>query len=185
MYAYVRNNPINATDLDGREIYYQVHPVTLGQSHTSIRIEPADQQRYANDSDFQQFRNPATNRSFMTLGAGSEGGKLVSNVNRTRDVDLSIKTTVVKLDLKGRDENKVISALRSADAKYKDKFTYAAFPTPAIRMQAFGRTVTLNGATYNSNSYTSGLLQAVGLTPPKVPESTPGKDQPVPKKEFQ
>lgn len=53
-----------------------------------------------------------------------------------------------------------------------------------VTMKALGRTVTLDGATYNSNSYAAGLLLAVGLTPPKVPESTPGKDQPVPMKEF-
>ena len=184
-YAYVENNPVNATDPNGREIYFQVHPVAFGQSHTSIRIEPVDQGRYAQDADFQQFKNPSTGRSFMTLGAGSEGGRLVSNVNRTRDVDLTIKTTVVKIDLKGKDETSVVTALRAADGKYKDNLPYAAFPMPTATMQVFGKTVPLNTATYNSNSYAAGLLLAVGLIPPNVPESTPGKDQPLPKKEFQ
>lgn len=93
-------------------------------------------------------------------------------MNRPTDVDLSTKTEVIKLDLGGRDENEVITALFQADAAYKDDLGYQAFPSE-------------KGDSYNSNSYVSGLLRASGVTTPELDPSVPGYDKPVPQEEFE
>lgn len=55
---------------------------------------------------------------YATLGAGPVGrGKLVSDVNRPADVDLSTKTEEVKLDLGGRGENEVVTVYSSRSTK--------------------------------------------------------------------
>jgi len=183
-YTYAANNPIKYTDPDGREIFVQVHRVVAAgvrtsSFHTSVRIEPNDQERFRGDRRFVQG-NPRTGRLYATLGAGSEGGRLVSNVNRDTDVDLTTKTEEVRLNLAGRNENEVIDALFAADSSYGDNLDYDTFPADAGDRSAL---VADDGS--NSNSYTSGVVTAVGLTPPVLQSNTPGYDQPVPEEEFE
>jgi hypothetical protein len=169
------------TDPDGKEIVVQVHPVIGGKSHASIRIEPKDQSR-AQGRPFLG-RNFKTGKRFATLGAGpssnnpvsvvAERTELMSDVNRDRDFDLQSfpKTEEVIIDLGGRDEAEVIDALFAADANYDDNLAYELSPDG-------------DGKSFNSNSYVSGLLTAVGLNPPQLTSDVPGYDQPVPSSEF-
>jgi hypothetical protein len=125
---------------------------------------------------FQGQINQQTSRHYATLGAGPEnmagslvghGGHLVAGFNRRTDVRLDDKVSVVQLNLKGRDENQVISALIGAQASFMRKadLNYELFPS-------------LTSKGYNSNSYIAGLLAAVGLDLPTA-AFVPGVDKPV------
>jgi hypothetical protein len=73
------------------------------------------------------------------------------------------------------DEETIIAGLLRADFNYQDELRYACLPTDLLN-------------TYNSNSYTHGLLDAVGLPSPIAPFVTPfyhwGWSRPVPATEF-
>jgi hypothetical protein len=85
---------------------------------------------------------------------------------------LGAQSEEVELDLGGRDENEVIDALFAADANYGDYLRYSFFPAGG-------------SSAYNSNSYASGLLQSVGITPPELKSNVPGYKKPVPKSKFE
>lgn len=79
--------------------------------------------------------------SMVVSRAAAEGEKRPSRVapeqvafNRPRGVNLSIKVIEIKLNLKGRDENAVISALFSANAAYKNDAQYELFPFSRLRL---------------------------------------------------
>ena len=91
---------------------------------------------------------------------------MVAGVNRPTDVELSDKISV-KVDLGGRDENKVISALFATTAAYKNDKPYDLNPKAS-------------SGGYNSNSFASGLMRAVGLVPPTLRINTPGYTKPLP-----
>jgi hypothetical protein len=111
---------------------------------------------------------------FTTLGAGpklcGKGLCLVSDKNRPADAAPHTGNTGV--DIQGRDENTVISAMLAADASYGDGLQYELFPEA-------------NDNSYKSNSYISGILQAVGLPVPAINSvpwgvPVPGYDKPIP-----
>jgi len=167
----VRNNAIKVW----------VQEVAVGNYHTSIKIEPEDQELYKNDP---RFKNSDQNGiRFATIGAGPESfinatlgldTNLISNPNRERDTDLSIKipgmesSNLVPSNL----ENQYITTLFRLDNNYKDNLLYDKFPN--LNNQ--------NG--YNSNSYISGILNAAGITPPQIDLKLPGYRKPVPSKYF-
>lgn len=179
LYAYVENDPLNLLDPSGERIIVAAHEVRLGadtgQYHMKLVIIPDNQKGYADDSRF--FTNNAGAR-VSTMGAGPENGSLlrplgdlVSNHNRPRDVS---ETGFVVGEIspgKGDTEDALISRLFQADANYRDNLDYDFFP---------GRS---DG--YNSNSYLTGLLQAVGIERPPIPNQgtapTPGAQKPVPR----
>ncbi|HKS23229.1 MAG TPA: RHS repeat-associated core domain-containing protein, partial [Thermoanaerobaculia bacterium] len=168
-YVYVANNPIRNTDPTGRQIYEQTHFVMWPFYHTSIRIVPEDQKRWANDPRFKNV-DPNTGLHYATIGAGSVNGKLVAGVNRERDVNLSIKREAIKLNLNGKDENTVINNLFKLQAAYKNHLEYSAFPTESGQ--------------YNSNSFARGLAEAAGLYMLQPHEIVPGFSKPVPEVHF-
>lgn len=96
----------------------------------------------------------------------------MADFNRAGDVDLKSKNSVVKMDLKGRNENEVISSLISAQNVFmqKSNLPYELFPSATSN-------------SYNSNSYAAGLTKFVGLDVPRIGNS-PGLDKPIPGKEF-
>ncbi|KAA0248672.1 hypothetical protein FBQ97_21440, partial [Acidobacteria bacterium ACD] len=178
-YTYARNNPLKYVDPDGREIYAAVQhvgniPFRGSAYHVAIVIVPRDQNRWAGHKPFTM----GNERKYGTLGAGPSGvppflGRLESNENRKRDANPSpdVKVEWAEVDLKGRDENEVIEDLLAADRGYQDNLNYDLFPK-------------LGTDGYNSNSYASGLLLAVGVMPPLMSVAVPGYDKPVPASAF-
>ena len=129
--------------------------------HTSIKITPDDQKRWANDPRFRS--------GSVTLGAAGmvclgQGVCLVSNLNRPTDVAPQASQVV---NIGDRDENQVIEQLLRADAKYGDNLQYNLLPSST-------------GQGYNSNSYTAGILLQAGIQPPQLPVWVPGFDRPIP-----
>jgi len=173
LYRYVGNNPVNAVDPLGLEILLETHPVALGNNHSKITIIPVNQAAYANDPRFSNTL--PDRRRYATLGAGSEGGNLVSNPNRPRDINRDHNNSSSPLNPAdcgdgSRSEDKIIEDLFKSDGAYDDKFDYELIPNRFS-----------NG--YNSNGYVNGLLNAVGFSP-LAPSGTPGFTKPVPAKSF-
>ena len=90
---------------------------------------------------------------------------LVSEPNRSGDTGK--QDARITLDLGGQSENAVIKKLVTQDAHYQDNLPYKLEP---------GK----DDGTYNSNSYTAGMLKAAGIAIPTVPYNTPGLEKPVP-----
>jgi hypothetical protein len=152
----------------GLDMQVQWHPVAGPYNHTLIRVTPANQGRYANDSRF----TGDAGRRFVTFGAGPIKGMVQSDFNRERDA--APHADGVKFG--PRDEDALIDALFAADARYLDNAEYDLFPVPG------GITPLDNG--WNSNSYVSGLLTSVGIDPRGIalPRNIafPGWDKPIP-----
>ncbi len=145
--------------------------------HTSVRIVPRDQRRWAGAPDFRQ--NPF-GEWYLTIGAESDpagqcSGLLKSDLNRPDDLNPTNFIYRERLQYPDADEAAIILGLLNADDNYGDDLAYQCFPA-------------LVPGTYNSNSYTHGLLNKVGLpspvTPYLAPYLHPGWQTPVPSSEF-
>ena len=162
----VRNNAIKVW----------VQEVAVGNYHTSIKIQPEDQIRWKNDPRYGDIFNnidPETGMYYATIGGGPDssssifgnliGGETASGqmdgINRTRDINPLNKSWESSNLVSINQENSYIEKLFNANANYKNNLDYALFPNK-------------NSSSYNSNSYTSGILEAVGITPPTLPKST-------------
>jgi RHS repeat-associated protein len=176
-YAYVENSPTNFTDPLGLEITVQYHQIRyLGILpsffyHTSIRITPDNQAKYASESNFQNI--DSNGKRYATLSAEPNIFlRLHSEVNRDSDVGQQDGKSSLGRCFKNEDE--LIDKLLNLDTAYRDKLPYA--PYPILRA----------GPGYNSNSYVSGLLGAAGLPMPTLPWwlSVPGLNKPVPQNFF-
>lgn len=154
----------------GQAVVVQVHASWFGYRHVSLRLEPTDPAAWADHAAFRT--DPQTGRLFATLGAQSRKikGKLVAKPNRRTD-RRNHKTEVMPVDLDGRREEEVIAELLAAESSYRDDARYRAFPKP-------------DGRGYNSNSFVSGLLGAVGLGPPPLESKVRGYEVPVPAEYF-
>jgi RHS repeat-associated protein len=177
LYSYVGNDPMNATDPTGQEIYLSAHPVALSELHAKVVIVPKDQAKYAADQRFTRHNG----RVFATLGAGSMRGKLVSDRNRDRDVSFTRDGKNSSDQLlalpEGVSEEQMIEKLFAADEAYLDDLNYDLFPHPMDMFIGF-----------NSNSYAHGLILAVGMDA-KWPgkegmAGVPGWNMAVPASEF-
>jgi RHS repeat-associated protein len=150
-YAYCRNNPIIYNDPSGHRLQVGAHAVFPKafyiNNHTCIVITldtPDLVNAFGNHPNFQ--RTNSQDQQYATMGAGPLDGKLKSKFNRPADLDLNEKREMVDINLKGRNEIDAINDLFQSDANYDDMLNYRAFP---------------DGITsFNSNSYTSGLLEA-------------------------
>lgn len=96
---------------------------------------------------------------------------LVSDVNRKKDVLLHKGGSVIDPP-NGMSERKFIDRLFELDEKYPDGLDYDYLPDN-------------DEEGYNSNSYTSGLLEASGAKVPQPSVNTPGWNKPVPRKSFE
>lgn len=91
-FAYVYSSPIGYADPLGLEVLMQIHPVVAftelhgnivtSINHAKITIIPIDQQKW---SAGYRFNNVLPDgRVYLTIGAGPEGGKLTSGLDRNR-----------------------------------------------------------------------------------------------------
>jgi len=173
-YAYVNNNPVKYVDPTGEEITVQIHRVFGDNFHASIKITPENQEKYR---DNEHIKTDENGKLYLTLGAEPIGGKLVSDMNRGKDLNRPKVETVI-VDLEGKAEDEVISALLGAEDSYGDDVDYDLLPKTGDDVGRFR-----DG--YNSNSYVSGILKSVGLKPPEVESKVPGYDKPLPKEHFE
>ena len=173
LYGFANGDPVNFHDPFGLEadtIYVQYHEVRgSGKNHASLRIVPEDQERWTNAAGFAQG---ADGKWFTTISAGPRDGLLIGEP--LRDSDAVPHGTKEAVDLGGRDENNVISALTQSMRGYNSNpVPYAFDPRP------FGRY-------HNSNSFVSGILASVGLsfTTGVSSRTLPGWQWPVPSSRF-
>ncbi|HXD75460.1 MAG TPA: hypothetical protein VN628_17060, partial [Vicinamibacterales bacterium] len=102
-------------------------------------------------------------------------GLLKSDLNRSSDLDPTNFVYRERLSYSLASEKDIVGGLLRSDGYYHDDLFYSCFPTSL-------------DDTYNSNSYTHGLLDKVGLASPLIPFLLryfhPGWQKPVPSNEF-
>jgi len=169
-FVYVGNRPVIHVDPRGLAVLLETHPVIFGNDHSKVTILPSCQTTWLSDP---RFKNRTTSgKVYATVGAGSESGKLVSNVNRPTDVDRSHNNYAALITLPGgTGEDEFIRLLFDTDAKYKDGLDYELVPLSWT-----------DG--YNSNSFACGLLKVTTGSVPAQPPDTPGFEKPVPASYF-
>jgi len=164
-------------------VFAKSHPVAGIGHHVSIRLVPRTSAVWhARYPQIFQNKDPQGNW-FATLGAGPlapndstidcDSYPLVSKVNRERDVDAP-PTALERLRYDPAKEDELISMLLQLDANYLDDLRYCWHP---------------NGyTTFNSNSYSAGLLHAASVPLPLFPSTTlffhVGWTEPVPVSKF-
>ena len=115
---------------------------------------------------------PHLSPKYATLGAGPIDGKLRSGINRKKDIMINIKKELIAT---GVSDSDVIDDLFLSEKNFRNDTSvdYEWFP--------LGFT---NG--YNSNSFTSGLLNSTRVILPNKPTySVPGWDKPLPNRYFE
>ena len=185
LYAYVGNDPINAVDPTGLEIDISFHEVTIGAGtgnyHLKIAITPNDQEAWRGDPRFEESPSGLV---FATIGAGpnfdAKTGRfwLDGDINRSSDVSeltsgnsFHLRTLIPG---KGDSENAMIGRMFDMVDYFGDKWhPYKFFPSKT-------------GNNYNSNSFISGFVGAMGLDMSSVRASVPlpGIEKPVPASSF-
>jgi chitobiase/beta-hexosaminidase-like protein/Big-like domain-containing protein len=171
-------------------IFAKGHEVLLGAYHVAIRIVPKNQTHWRRvggidvNGKFTRwtdiFKYKLNFVYFATLGAGSSlnkgcDGFLESAPNRDRDVNVSpshLEALLVPSHL----EDTKIGLLFDRDSNFNDAdLPYACYPD-----------VPIPDKTYNSNSYTHGLLNASGIMAPMFATNAlfPGWGKPVPSHKF-
>jgi hypothetical protein len=154
-----------------------LHHVAFGDYHISIKLEPENQEKYANDPRFQNIDN--NNKRFATIGAGPDNFDLVKilpnwlgnlnsgetvlgfsdGINRKRDIDITNKAWESENLVPKELDDFYINKLLAFNAGYNNKLDYEIFPE-------------ITDKNYNSNSYVAGLLASANIKTdilPKVP----------------
>ncbi len=158
LYTYVRADPLNAIDPNGKEIVLLGHQVSFlgiptGYYHMDILIVPDDQSHYAGATGFTQNQQGTV---YTTIGAGPDPqlsltdplGNLMFGF--TRPYDISTPSFVIGYIFPGQgdNENALIDRMLNLATGYCNCLTYSLFP---------------NGQTsFNSNSFIAGLLDSMG-----------------------
>jgi hypothetical protein len=173
----------------GKGIFLKSHwavEYVPGIHHFSLRVVPTRQVSWIPQFP-PDFATDIYGNAFFTIGAGPPGsdtgscsGLLTKGYNRERDRDeapssftpLSLAITTPGGLLVLRSEDVVIEAIRDAFANYDDDLPYACFPES-------------NPGFFNSNSFLSGLLDAVSVPKPWIKLYAPGWVTPVPLPKFQ
>jgi hypothetical protein len=190
----------------------QAQDVGVGKKHLTIVHTPEsdEQALYADKEGYVQDKE--TGMWYKTWGAGPDSNvvgflsgitdkantNLVSDFNRKRDADLSIKIYQSPNLVSTEQEGIYAQLLDKLDNNYKDNLRYNLLPTQNTSIG------------YNSNSYISGILNAAGIIPPNIttytkryqyegweyqsiqpinikynlPMDIPGYNKPIPKEYF-
>ena len=151
--------------------------------HVSIRVVPADPQKWL-ERGIELRGTDAFGNGYFTIGAGSDttdtnsrcAGTLVADLNRLADYVTPPWDPLELLPYSRAAEDNLIQELLGKTAAYKDDLPYACRPEQ-------------NPGYFNSNSFAHGLLNAVRLGLPRMPERmptlVPGWLTPVPRSKFQ
>ena len=172
LYGYAGGDPVNRSDPFGLlpdTIEVQSHQVVGDMEHASVRVTPADQARWCNDS---RFATGVDGKCFVTFGAGPErclASALCLKSATNRPGDAIPHTGNIGIDLGGVPENVVIARLFALDGAYADNLHYSLPP--------------IGAGDQNSNSYAAGLLGAAGLAVPALTRN-PGWNRPLAPSRF-
>jgi RHS repeat-associated protein len=143
-----------------------VHPVGFEEDpfhHSSIIIFVSPKLSY----DSTVFRNSAWGGAmyYATIGAGSEGGNLISGINREKDIDLTTKNEMKNLYVYDVESVNKLFALERYYYDNQKNIDYDLFPDIQN--------------SYNSNSFAHWLLDTANI-PHNKPESVvPGWRKPL------
>jgi len=165
LYLYSFTDPINLFDPSGLAVFIGQHHGFLDFllnpfNHTAFVFRPDDPAAFATDPWFT-----ATQGHVATLGGQQSGGSLVSAPNYPGD-DPTNLTDLTRVSCPtGISDTDFIRRMLSAARRYRNDEPYAPFPAVL---------------TYNSNSYTAGIIRAAGADPPALPGSQPGYSRPLP-----
>lgn len=164
-------------------IVYANRPAPGGvQDHSYLVITPTDQARWGNQGLFKNIDSKGN--YFAVVSAGPEhpyrslvglGGQLMPSPNRDTDIRAARNNTM-QLEIPSiyRNENAAIQAILNASSNYgANTVPYAAMAN------GFG-----GKPHYNSNSFVSGLLDALGFAYGNPQGNPVGFDQPVPMHHF-
>ena len=167
LYAYSFNDPINLIDPSGLRVYVGQRGVYRNWginpfNHTTIVIVPDNPILFATTPLFS-----GTSGTLATLSAFPKGGFLTKTPNAPSDAPEQLRRLTEVCPPPGMDDTAFIQAIMGAASRYGDDEVYSPVPDPF-------------GATFNSNSFSSGVLLAAGAAPPQLPQSQPGYNQPVP-----
>jgi hypothetical protein len=167
-------------------VYTGVHHVAAGQYHSSVLVFAAPGSSIFDKDKSGKYINPYAERficydgqkvKYLTLGAGDTDGKLISDINRKRDLDMGRKVQVINMPI--YDVNK-INSLIANERHYHANTTdinYDIFPSQYKTTGGYGEG-------YNSNSFVAGLLTATGITRVTPTYSVPGFSKPVPTNHY-
>jgi|GEM_PF-2289637 len=161
-------NRIAKNSASNNAVKVWLHKVAFGNYHLSIKLEPENQAKYANDPRFQNI--DSNNKRFATIGAGPDNldilkissdwlGNLnagetvlggLDGINRTRDIDITNKVWESENLVPKELDDFYINKLFALNAGYNNKLGYELFPDT-------------RDENYNSNSYVAGLLTKANL----------------------
>jgi len=152
LYAYVRNNPLNLVDPFGLKVEVgQTDIFGIPMAHHTVIVLTPD------------GGGPA-----MTLSAHPQDNLLVATPNDPGNAQEKLHNLTLVIDPFGRSDAQLIHDIIMTSRQYHNDLPYSEVPTSF-------------DATYNSNSYTSGVLRAAAIpNPPDLPEWQPGYDKPMP-----
>ncbi len=171
-YAYVGGNPVGASDAQGLLVAVVGHTAAspLGRltsptsGHLALWLEP--------DKPCECSNVPA----MQTIGAQPVSGKLVTTYSYPKDSPNRADFIQLLDPPPGMSDCEFINALIDAARSYRNDLPYSLPHNLAGRMDA---------GEYNSNSFISGVLQAVGVHPPVIEAGGksyqfPGYQNPIP-----
>jgi len=163
LFSCAANNPINYVDRTGKEVELAIRELRLAAGyHTFIRVIPTG-------NNVELFRSLIGPAGSITLSGFPEGGRLVRRFNA--EVDAWSNQTIKLKPLGGQTMEQFEANVIAAFNDYLNgSLKYA--PVPSKR-----------GKGYNSNSLSSGVLDAGGAEKPTSDDFigwVPGWEKPVP-----